>query len=499
MRNDWVKHELTWRLILIVGGIATALLLLEGGLRLAGMIYLSRQEAMNQEHIDGSETRILCLGESTTAYGGQDSYPRQLERILNRDSDGKVYTVINAGVPGTNTDIIVENLAENLDKYRPDIVITMMGINDEYQKMSTVPEENRVLSFLKKSRVYKLVWTIWRNANFMHDGVEKYGDSSMNLNWSKRLETYLIDHKKAVNGVIDCYKSKRASEKCDALRAEVLGGIASEEVRLFASGVIHEGIGEIDAAAADYNRALEINPAGDSLALPRLERIVASRHQFGNTSELPKATLDNYMFLLLRYVTQFRTEGQCEEALNVLRDIRDTGANSFWIYHEQGLCELNLGEFEEAAAAFRKCIEISPENHWGYGGLAMTYLQQGRKKEAYAYFRQADSHNYDNFVASTRRNYRILKKTVLSRGLRLICVQYPVRSVKPLMRMLAEDGDDSVLFVDNQEVFLRALDKKKYQELFFDHFAGDFGHCTPEGNRILAENIARTILGGQPQ
>jgi lysophospholipase L1-like esterase len=23
---------------------------------------------------------------------------------------------------------------------------------------------------------------------------------------------------------------------------------------------------------------------------------------------------------------------------------------------------------------------------------------------------------------------------------------------------------------------------------------GDFGHCTPKGNRLLAENIAQTIL-----
>jgi hypothetical protein len=25
-------------------------------------------------------------------------------------------------------------------------------------------------------------------------------------------------------------------------------------------------------------------------------------------------------------------------------------------------------------------------------------------------------------------------------------------------------------------------------------FGGDFGHCTPEGNRLLAENITEVIL-----
>jgi len=38
------------------------------------------------------------------------------------------------------------------------------------------------------------------------------------------------------------------------------------------------------------------------------------------------------------------------------------------------------------------------------------------------------------------------------------------------------------------------LKKISYNDYFTDMFAGDFGHCTRKGNRLLAENIANVIL-----
>jgi hypothetical protein len=36
--------------------------------------------------------------------------------------------------------------------------------------------------------------------------------------------------------------------------------------------------------------------------------------------------------------------------------------------------------------------------------------------------------------------------------------------------------------------------EESYQGYFRDMFGGDFGHCTPKGNRLLAKNIAQEIL-----
>lgn len=56
-------------------------------------------------------------------------------------------------------------------------------------------------------------------------------------------------------------------------------------------------------------------------------------------------------------------------------------------------------------------------------------------------------------------------------------------------------GDtQDIIFVDNEKIFKQAVKKSSYDEYFTDNFAVDFGHCTPKGNRLLAENIANVIL-----
>ena len=71
-------------------------------------------------------------------------------------------------------------------------------------------------------------------------------------------------------------------------------------------------------------------------------------------------------------------------------------------------------------------------------------------------------------------------------------MQYPMCSVEPLKKIFA--GQEGIIFVDNEKVFKDALREGGYRAYFIDMFAGDFGHCTEKGNRLLAENIAKVIL-----
>ena len=48
--------------------------------------------------------------------------------------------------------------------------------------------------------------------------------------------------------------------------------------------------------------------------------------------------------------------------------------------------------------------------------------------------------------------------------------------------------------VHNEKIFKEAVQEGSYSEYFFDNFGGVFGHCTPKGNRLLAQNIANVIL-----
>ncbi len=74
----------------------------------------------------------------------------------------------------------------------------------------------------------------------------------------------------------------------------------------------------------------------------------------------------------------------------------------------------------------------------------------------------------------------------------MVCVQYPMRSIDPLKKIF--EKDEGVIFVDNETIFKEMVKKSGPKEVFLDMFGGDFGHCTPKGNRLLAQNIADAIL-----
>ena len=162
------KTSIKQKIILIVFGFLLGVVLLEIGLRIGGFVYSSLQENRNRVSLKKKGSyRIMCLGESTTAIGGEYSYPRQLEGILNQRDVGIKFSVINKGIPGAHTGSIIAVIEENLAKYKPDMVITMMGIND--MSMSEIVPFSEDVAALKEKlsyklfRVYKLINLLWLN------------------------------------------------------------------------------------------------------------------------------------------------------------------------------------------------------------------------------------------------------------------------------------------------------------------------------------------------
>jgi len=126
-KDNPIKTPLWQKTVLVIFGLFLTLTILETGLRLGGFIILSLQERRNLLSIrQRGECRIICFGESTT----QGQYPAYLEKVLNQRNIGIKFRVIDKGVGGANTGVIVSQLEANLDKYQPDLVVTMMGIND---------------------------------------------------------------------------------------------------------------------------------------------------------------------------------------------------------------------------------------------------------------------------------------------------------------------------------------------------------------------------------
>ncbi|MBN1823098.1 MAG: tetratricopeptide repeat protein, partial [Endomicrobiales bacterium] len=140
-----------------------------------------------------------------------------------------------------------------------------------------------------------------------------------------------------------------------------------------------------------------------------------------------------------------------------------------------------------------------PDEMWMHLELLHYYKRKGDSRNyerenniIRKYYRGSSESEQNWFDAAVIANYREFVRKVRMKGVKMVCMQYPARSVKPLQEMLKEHED--VTFVSNEANFKEAIEKTCYWELFEDCFAGDFGHCTKEGNRLIAENLAEVIM-----
>ena len=347
------------KVVLLLCGLLVALTLLEVGLRAGGRAFLWMQERRNRASLrEGRPFRILCIGESTTALGGEDAYPKQLERVLNEQAARPLVSVINRGVPATDTAEILARLPPMLEQYRPDAVVAMIGINDVAG--ASAPEHTATRQVLASMRVYKLARFAW--------GLTR-GRYAIPPPPTPRFEAEV-----------------EAKER--RLGARVAASAFDE--------------------SADRDR--------------RLDDAEALLHR-GRT--LPGEPSEDLYYGQLALVAQARGDQRAfEERLGRARTLR--------------------------------ALREEPST-------------------------------------PTARNYRELRQLLRERGIPLVAVQYPMRSVDSLRRMLHDD--EGIVFVDNEAVFKEALRAAPYTEYFADAFAGDFGHLTPKGNRLLAENVAHAIRG----
>ena len=92
---------------------------------------------------------------------------------------------------------------------------------------------------------------------------------------------------------------------------------------------------------------------------------------------------------------------------------------------------------------------------------------------------------------TTRMNFESIAERLSREGITLVAMQYPLRPVQPLQEMLESISDITV--VDNQDIFEEALEQGQYEDYFVDRFGGDFGHCTPVGNHLLANHLTQRL------
>ncbi|MDD5080220.1 MAG: tetratricopeptide repeat protein [Candidatus Omnitrophica bacterium] len=406
------------KILLAAFGVLLSLILLELGMRIGAQAILYAQGLKNMIAAQRQGAcRILCLGESTTALGGADAYPAQLEQILNSSGSGKEFTVLNAGIVAAHTQTIVSQLEGRLDKYRPDMVIVMMGINDGYDR--NIPYVN-------------------------------------GRGLRRRLRDFIMSLK-----TVKLARSINMSIRAPSVKTTDCGKYASEDKGYFEQALLYRHQGKFIEAAELFRKALSFNPMNDMV----------------------------YLELGCTYIFQ----GDYAAAQKILQEGMALSPGNDSMYYWFGVLCMEQGKHLSAEEFFSKAARINPLNDRAYGGLGTLYGSLNRKDDSRISYDMADKARLDYYNPSTRNNFLRIKKITGDRGIKLICAQYPMHSVESLKRIFSGD-DGNIVFVDNSRIFKEAVGKEGYPAYFTDMFAGDFGHCTARGNRLLAQNIADTIL-----
>jgi len=450
----------------------------------------------------GDTCRVLCLGESTTALGGKHSYPRQLEAILNEKSPEVKFAVVNRGLPGVDTDHILAELRQNLDAYRPHVVVTMMGINDEGHELMPAPNATReAFSFLPSLRVFRLFGLFRRR---LAGGGRPALDGRPGRDPSVAPPDPRIPRDAARQGdkgnppdlsLLDRHVRKFKSIAEGDIIPPALHTHPDQDKSYVERGWYYAGQGDHVRAEEIMRSGIERNPSNDVL-YAELGWMFMTRGEYERAERMFREATrirPEQCVLFSELSALYMQRGKNQKAENLLKEAVDLSPGIADSYLQLGWLYIERKQYEQAERIIRQAIGLDPVLQYrAHAALVRCYQAWGKPQLARAAQNRADEIGALLENPKTRRNYRELWRVVRERGIRLVCVEYPMRSAERLREMLASHNDVGI--VDNRQVFGEAVMEKGHAEYFYDMFAGDFGHCTPQGNRLLASNVADAVL-----
>jgi tetratricopeptide (TPR) repeat protein len=122
------------KIALIGLGLLFTLIIVEITLNICGSVILSSKTNSFKKDENGQKI-VLCLGDSFVFGEGASrggDFPSRLELLLQSKLGKNAVIVINKGVPGWNSSMLANRFEDNIRKYRPSVVIILVGSNDDW-------------------------------------------------------------------------------------------------------------------------------------------------------------------------------------------------------------------------------------------------------------------------------------------------------------------------------------------------------------------------------
>jgi len=431
-------------ILLIIIGILLSLVILEIGLQTVSYVNkIVKNYQINRQIKNKDSITILCLGEYTT----DGTWPPILQQILNKKSN-KRFNIIDAGKYGCNTNDILEKVSNIIIDNKIDVIISMMGINDY--------DINTIKIRHYKLKIVKLYYLLKKHliVNLLADDINK-------------TETSLKKCRVLLN-------SKKNSEALAILKnlndINLSGKQIIDKYYIFINILLSLNNGHINSN--NYTEIKKyiniINSIKNNSMLDIYIKLLIYEKNIDGLEEL--FSNDN----LKKYLQSYFDPIMCS-----LKDLENLGLNN--IIERINLAIYNSIDNKNLDTKIRSI---------GYIALN-SFIKQEHRKANNLFYSQTNL-LIQNINKQTAINYIKLSKICNHNNIKLIAMQYPVRSIKPLQEMLK--NQNNITFISNENNFKQALQRYKLEDIFVDRFAGDFGHCTDLGNTLIAENVAETIL-----
>lgn len=451
-----------------------------------------------------NEYRILALGEADFTQP-PTSWPEQLEKVLNEKNLGVKFTVINENNGYTST-ALISALKEKIEKYKPEVIIAMMGIYDPYNPHLPTPEdppsyfgnqENEPEPSLKLIPVVKRLLSkaklrVYANHKSDREFIEiaeeyisqgKYDEA----HWTLQRAVIVIE----THGegeylrVAELLRRLGKTEEAHKLLDMAIAKGATDSTVFFTKGLLYLDSGELDKAAEMYRKAIELNPK-DPYVYVELGKIHRLQKNYPEAEKWIKKALDidrknshatfwlgavyremerfkeseRWLRKLIEFedvevrehvekARQFGEEGKVSEAENLYKSALEKSPKDGRIYLELGYLYQKSNRKDEAQEMFKKATALDQDltkPAMPYMELSYLYRQLGRIQEAQEMENRAFTLNF-----LTPRNYKTLQSVVHENGVTLVTVQYPLGFLlNPTFRDFGEMTENAAhLIADN--------------------------------------------------
>jgi lysophospholipase L1-like esterase len=222
---------------------------------------------MDENSVPLKTRKILCLGDSFTFGLGADkgySYPEQLGKLLDKQFGRGIFTVLNGGIPGCTSSIVSKHLQEFINKFHPEAVIVMAGLNDRdwIEETNYYQFQKGIKSYLFKTdsilsrlRIYKVAKWFLINTYYKFDYPRTAAAVKlMPLNDKDKIEydKYMAEAEQ--------YFSKKDPKAIYAFKKAIQLNPGDDYPHVRLAEAYKYNLRDYKTAVEEFNIALQINP-----------------------------------------------------------------------------------------------------------------------------------------------------------------------------------------------------------------------------------------------